>query len=37
VFSRKIRRPATFDFCNTIGQFQTQAPMSVKSDFTPEG
>src|ERR1700730_5262485 len=25
VFSRKIRRPATFDFCNTIPQMQTLA------------
>jgi hypothetical protein len=32
-FSRKKRRPATFDFCNTIGTFQTwllELMMSVR-------
>jgi tetratricopeptide (TPR) repeat protein len=43
VFSRKIRRPATFDFCNTIGTFRTcqrTRPMSAyrgRPDLAREG
>jgi len=29
VFSRKIRRSATFDFCNTIGHDRTHAPQQT--------